>query len=157
MTALTTTHRCELVPITIVDHAPLVTRILPAPPRCSRCRSRKVFTWASLLGNIRYERMCSRCITWSRTTRRDPLRCLDCRQWLNPAFATWSENDLAMMRRYGRVDCRRCERCADRKRVREREYRREEQENQLGAPLNPFGYEPAVAVAVSHGNSYRDE
>jgi hypothetical protein len=111
-----TTHRCAPVP---GDHAPLIVRILPAPPKCSRCRSRRVYAGTRLFtGEIRYERQCSRCITWSRAARRDVLRCLDCRRWINPVIETWSEQDREFQRRYGR-QLRRCTRCQRAKLARE--------------------------------------
>jgi hypothetical protein len=138
---ITTTHRCKLIPVTDGDHAPLIGRILPAPPRCSRCKCRKVFTWASLLGNIRYERQCARCIRWSRESRRDPLRCLDCRRWLNTDVENWSEEDREFQRRYGRVECRRCFACNRAKLGRESAKRRS---NGRWNPLSPFWNRPEL-------------
>jgi hypothetical protein len=132
---ITTTHRCEPVPITVADHASLVTRILSAPPKCSRCRSRKVYTWASLRGNIRYERQCLRCITWSRATRSDSLRCLDCRRWVDPAIEALSEEDREFYRRYGGRGIRRCQACNGSKLTREQ--RQRESDGQYN-PLSPY-------------------
>lgn len=49
---------------------------LADPPRCTRCKSRV----AELGWSGGYLRQCSRCYEWSRTTRRDPSRCTNCRR-----------------------------------------------------------------------------
>jgi hypothetical protein len=66
----------------VVDHT----------PKCTRCKTR---TPARRMGWVwgadgkaaivpieppRYHRQCERCTAWSRATRRDVLRCLDCRR-----------------------------------------------------------------------------
>ncbi len=87
-------------------------------PRCSRCKSRVPERWKRWVrtdtGDVdfvpveppRYHRQCERCVAWSRATRRDPTRCLDCRRGLDPDV-------LPQFR------TRRCELCRDAKLNRE--------------------------------------
>jgi hypothetical protein len=118
---LTTRHRCEPIAIGAAHHtpAPLITRITPAPPRCSRCRSRRVQTFTDPWGSITYTRQCSRCVAWSRGTRRDPTKCLDCRQTI--------VSDLPR-----RFRLRRCDDCQNLKLARARRQRR------IDARVNPL-------------------
>jgi hypothetical protein len=46
------------------------------PPLCSRCKRRV----ADMHWTGGYLRQCSRCYEWSRSTRRDPTRCTNCRR-----------------------------------------------------------------------------
>jgi hypothetical protein len=100
--------------------------IVDSTPRCSRCKSRVPERRTQLArthtGDLmwtdtgdfmripveppRYHRQCERCIVWSRASRRDPTKCLDCRHLLDPHV-------LPQYR------TRRCERCRDAKLNRE--------------------------------------
>jgi hypothetical protein len=119
-TTITTRHQCVPVPIAEANHVPLITakEILRAPPMCSRCRSRKVWTWATARGSVRYGRQCERCIRWSRSIRKDHTRCVDCRRQIT--------DDSRLSR---------CSACQKRRLVREHNHRyRDGQYN----PHSPF-------------------
>lgn len=52
------------------------TERLEDPPKCSRCRCRvpRIHRYGG------YRRQCDRCLEWSRNTRKDRTRCVDCRR-----------------------------------------------------------------------------
>jgi hypothetical protein len=86
-------------------------------PKCSRCKTRtpgRRMQWIWADGDLnavpvepaRYHRQCERCMEWSRETRRDPKKCLDCRRRI--------QSDLPV-----RFRIRRCDHCQNRKLNRE--------------------------------------
>jgi len=123
-----------LHPDETVDHA----------PRCSRCKSRTPIRrrrwnyeqagWV-LVEPPQYHRQCERCFVWSRATRHDPLRCLDCRRWVDPAIEALSEEDREFYRRHGGRGIRRCQACNGSKLTREQ--RQREIDGQYN-PLSPY-------------------
>jgi len=78
---------------------------LGEPPVCSRCKQRVAeMDWTG-----GYLRQCSRCYEWSRSTRRDPSRCTNCRR---------TKDNLAIQRELSR-----CTECHEAKLAREKRYR----------------------------------